>query len=272
VSAASETDENPLVDAHFHLWTTDLPLTDTAWHHPPTDGSTERFLKIMDEHAILFGVVAAASPHGTYNDYVRAALGRHKRLRATATVDPETSIYELERMREDGFVGIRFVWSVRDEVPDINSAPYRKLLRRVVDLDWHVHITDRPHRIADTIGAVQRSGAKLVIDHMGHFDLPEGINSPAFQSVLRAVENGRTWVKLSAGFRFSTPEVAAMYAKELVRVVGGERLLWASDWPFAAFEDKVTYADTLAAFREWVPDARLRRQIGGETPLRLYFT
>jgi predicted TIM-barrel fold metal-dependent hydrolase len=264
--------ENPLVDAHFHLWTPDLPLTDTAWHRPPTDGSTERFLGIMDAHGILFGVVAAASPHGTYNDYVRAALRRYKRLRATATVDPDTSIYELERMRDDGFVGIRFVFSVRDDVPDLTAEPYRRLLRRVADLDWHVHITDKPHRLAHTIEAVQRSGAKLVIDHMGHVELPDGVNSPAFQSVLRAVDNRRTWVKISAGFRFSAPDVAKMYAQELVRVVGGERLLWASDWPFAAYEEKVTYADCLAAFRDWVPDARLRRQIGGETPLRLYFT
>ena len=106
---------------------------------------------------------------------------------------------------------------------------------------------------------------------MGHFDLPEGINSEAFQAVLRAVERGRTWVKLSGGFRFHSPEVAAGYAKELLRVAGGERLVWASDWPFAAHETKVTYADTLAAFHAWVPDGRLRRQIGGETPLRLYF-
>jgi predicted TIM-barrel fold metal-dependent hydrolase len=63
-----------------------------------------------------------------------------------------------------------------------------------------------------------------------------------------------------------------MYASELVRVAGGERLVWGSDWPFAAYESKVTYADTIAALRHWVPNARLRRQIGGETPLRLYFT
>jgi predicted TIM-barrel fold metal-dependent hydrolase len=33
----------------------------------------------------------------------------------------------------------------------------------------------------------------------------------------------------------------------------------------------VTYADTLAALEDWVPDAALRRQITGDTPMRLYF-
>jgi len=266
-------DENPLVDAHFHLWRPDLPLIQSAWHKKLTDAPVEDFLRILDEHRIVFGVVAAASLQGTYNDYVRAALRRHKRLRATATVNPETTdIYQLERMKEDGFVGIRFVWSVRDTVPDIDSDACRTLLRRVADLDWHVHLTERAERIAHTVAAVQRSGAKLVIDHMGHFESPEGINSPAFQTVLRAVENGRTWVKVSAGFRYKDPEAAAAYARELVRVAGPERLVWGSDWPFAAYEGKVGYADTLAALKAWVPDARVRRQIGGETPLRLYFT
>lgn len=264
-------DEPPLVDCHFHLYTPDLPLTDSAWHHPPSDATTEQFVALLDAHGIVFGVVAAASLQGTYNDYVRAALLKHRRLRATATVDPETDIYQIERMKADGFVGIRFVWGLLDEAPDITSGPYRKLLRRVADLGWHVHLTERPHRIAHTIAAVERAGARLVIDHLAHFDLPEGIGSAAFQSVLRAVDRGRTWVKLSAGFRFERPETAAAYARELVRVAGGERLVWGSDWPFAAYEDKVTYSDTLAAFRAWVPDARLRRQIGGETALRLYF-
>jgi predicted TIM-barrel fold metal-dependent hydrolase len=34
----------------------------------------------------------------------------------------------------------------------------------------------------------------------------------------------------------------------------------------------VRYEDTIAAFRQWVPDANVRRIIGGETALRLYFT
>ena len=35
---------------------------------------------------------------------------------------------------------------------------------------------------------------------------------------------------------------------------------------------KVKYADTIAALAEWVPDPAVRRKIGGETPLRLYFS
>ena len=146
--------EPPLVDSHFHIWRDDLPLIRAAWHKPPTNASVEQALELLDTHGVTFGVIAAASLYGTYNDYVRAALLKHRRLRATAIADPGMDIYQLEQMKRDGFVGIRFVWSILDEAPDINSDGYRMLLKRVADLDWHVHLTDRPHRIAATIAAV----------------------------------------------------------------------------------------------------------------------
>ena len=263
--------EPPLVDSHFHLWRADLPLTDTAWHKSPTDATTEEFIGILDRHGVTFGVVAAASLHGVYNDYVRQALRKHRRLRATATVTPATSIYELERMRDDGFVGIRFVFGIRDEIPDLRSGDYRLLLRRVADLGWHVHLTDKPERIAATIAAVEASGARLVIDHLGLYDTPEGVDGEAFRTVMAAVERGRTWVKLSGGFRFEPPSAARQYARALVALTGGERLLWGSDWPFAAFEGRVRYADTIAAIEDWVPDPAVRARICGLNALKFYF-
>jgi predicted TIM-barrel fold metal-dependent hydrolase len=59
-------------------------------------------------------------------------------------------------------------------------------------------------------------------------------------------------------------------AAELVRHAGPERLMWGSDWPFAAFEDRVTYADTLDAFRQYVPDLQTRRTMD-RTALAFYF-
>jgi len=62
-----------------------------------------------------------------------------------------------------------------------------------------------------------------------------------------------------------------MHARELVKHCGAERLLWGSDWPFAAFENKVRYRDTIDALKRWVPDAAVRRIIGGESALKFYF-
>jgi predicted TIM-barrel fold metal-dependent hydrolase len=264
--------EAPLVDSHFHVWTTGLPLMKRAWHAKLTEAPTDLLVKTLDDHGVVFGVIAAASLFGTYNDYSWEAVRKHRRLRATAIIDPRTDIHVLRQMKQDGFVGIRLMWGFLEEAPDLDSDDYRIMLRRIADLDWHIHIVDRERRIDRTIKTIEKAGVKVVVDHLGHFDTPAGVNGEGFKAVLGAVDRGRTWVKLSGGFRFHPAAAAAQYATELVRRTGGERLLWASDWPFAAYEGKVSYADTIAAINDWVPDEAIRRRITGENALRFYFT
>jgi predicted TIM-barrel fold metal-dependent hydrolase len=262
--------DGPIVDAHFHLWMRDHPLTDTAWHAPPTDAPVADLNAAHAANGVLFGVVAAASIHGEYSDYVRASLKANRRLRATAVLGPRTDIYRMEQMKADGYVGVRLMWSQSDAVPDIKSGDYRMFLRRVADLGWHVHLVDRPERYAQSIAAIEAAGARLVIDHMGHIERPEGVNHPGFKAILAAIERGNTWAKISGRFRFKTAEEGNAYAHQLLRVGGGERILWGSDWPFAGFEGRVTYEKVLADYYDIVPDAGMRRAID-RTALRFYF-
>jgi len=262
--------EAPRVDAHFHLWLRDHPLTETAWHKPPTDAATEDLIATHDRHGIAFGVVAAASIHGEFSDYVREALRKHARLRATAVLSPRTDLSRMEAMKADGFVGVRLMWSLSDTVPDIHGADYRLFLRRIADLGWHVHLVDRPERYADSIAAVEASGARLVIDHMGHIKAPEGVNHPGFKAILAAIERGNTWAKISGRFRFATAEEGNAFARQLLSVGGTDRILWGSDWPFAGHEGKVTYDQVLADYYDMVPEVSRRREID-RTALRFYF-
>jgi predicted TIM-barrel fold metal-dependent hydrolase len=177
----------------------------------------------------------------------------------------------MRMMKDDGVVGVRFQWRHVKGIPDITTPEYAKFFRRVRDLDWHVHINQEADRLAAPVATLQAAGVKLVIDHFGH---PQkgGVNCPGFQDVLRAVENGRTWVKLSAGYRLESPQVAQDCARALLSNYGPERLLWGSDWPFAGFESSMRYEHAIASFRQWIPDANVRRTISGETALRLYFS
>jgi len=267
------TRDAPLVDGHFHIWDANVPISPDAFYKPKGEATVEQALATLDAHGVVMGVAVAASLHGTYAEYLREALHRHKRLRATAIVDSAISTRQLRRMRDAGFVGIRFVWGHLGEVPDLRSSEYRALLRRVADLDWHVHFHEREDRIEPMIRAIEDNGVrKIVLDHIGRIENPAGIHGDAFGSVLAAIDRGHTWIKLSGGFRFPEPRLAAELAAELVRATGGDRLVWGSDWPFAAMEDKVTYADTIRTLEEWVPDPAIRRKIGGENALRLFFS
>jgi predicted TIM-barrel fold metal-dependent hydrolase len=262
----------PIVDSHAHVYTTDMPLSATAWHKPPADATIEQYIATLDRHGVQYAVLAAASLFDDYNEYSIEAVRRHRdRLRTTAIVKPAIDPYVLRLMRDDGVVGVRFQWRSLRNPPDITTAEYRKFFRRVRDLDLHVHINQNADKLASPIATLQAAGVKLVIDHFGH---PQqgGVKCESFQAVMRAVDKGRTWVKLSAGYRLESLQVAQDCARALLAHAGPGRLLWGSDWPFAAFEDKMKYEQAVASFKDWIPDAAARRVISGETALRLYFT
>jgi predicted TIM-barrel fold metal-dependent hydrolase len=262
--------ETPLVDAHVHVFTRDMPLVDNPRHAPTYSFTVEQLIATMDAHGVQYAVIAAASPWGDYNDYTIAALRAHARLRGTVILAPTVERYTLEAMKRDGVVGVRLPFIGLNELPDITSFDYRRFLRRLADLDWHVHLHVEGERLPALIGPIEASGVKLVIDHLGRPEPGAGINSDGFKAMLCAIERGRTWVKLSAGYRLGP--AAADYARELVRVAGPERLVWASDCPFVGHESQMRYQDTIDWLIDCIPDQAARRKIFGETALKLYFS
>ncbi|HWE15932.1 MAG TPA: amidohydrolase family protein [Hyphomicrobiaceae bacterium] len=262
--------ESPLVDTHVHVFSRDMPLVANPRHRPTYDFTHEKLIATLDAHGVAFAVIAAASPWGDYNDCILEALRAHpRRLRGTAILQPAVGRYELEGMARDGFVGVRLPFIGLKELPDIASFDYRRFLRRLADLDWHVHLHVEGDRVPSLLPVIEDSGVKLVIDHMGRPDPQTGIAGTGFKAMLAAIERGRTWVKLSAAYR-QGPQ-SDDYARELVRVAGPDRLMWASDCPFVGHESSVSYRQTVDWLVGCVPDAEARRKILGETALGFYF-
>jgi predicted TIM-barrel fold metal-dependent hydrolase len=248
-----------------------MPQTGTAWHRPPADATAQDYLATLNKAGVLFGVLAAASIYGDYNDYALEATRANKRLRTTVIVNPDVDPGVLREMNDSGAVGIRFQFRNVASPPDLSSYEYRSLLRRVADLGWHVHLHDDGHRLPNYIGPLLAAGPRLVIDHMGRPAEKDGTSSDSFRAVLRAVEGGNTWVKVSAEFRLTSPAFATSVANTLLKEVGPERLMWGSDWPFAAFEDSVTYERVLSDYYRAVPDPDVRHAID-RTALAFYFS
>ncbi len=77
--------------------------------------------------------------------------------------------------------------------------------------------------------------------------------------------------KVSGGYRVGK-ERAVEYGEALLRTVGPERLIWASDCPFAGHENQFSYQDTIDAVRVWVPTGPARDRIFGLNALGFYFS
>ncbi len=258
----------PLVDTHAHVYLKDQPIVREATHQPARSFTTDDYLRTLDAHGVTFGVIAAASFLGSVNDYSLQATRQHRRLRTTVIVDPSVTLAELRAMDADGAVGIRFSLRNYSAVPDLASEAYRRLLYRLRDLGWHVHVYAEADRIAALTPALLAAGVDVVIDHYGNPDPQLGDNSPGYQAALRALGSGHGWVKISAPYRSPGCDHRALAAR-LLAEAGPDRLLFGSDWPFVGHEAEVSYQDTIDWFAHAIPDLETREKIG-RTAARLY--
>lgn len=274
---------NPIVDCHAHIFSADMPHATGAWIRPQYAFTAQDLLAELDRHGIHFAVISALSISGNYNDYMISQLRQHHRLRGTAILPPGTDRYLLERMRDDGIVGIRLQLARSEKLPDFRSDEYRMLFRRARDLGWHVHLAIEGHHLPPVLEALMESGVNIVIDHFGHPDPAAPLECPGFRAMLDAVDKGHTWVKLSGGFRLpgtaawredpdgDLESLAQQVAEELTRRVSTDRLLWGSDAPFVGYEKRTSYNTVLASYRRWVPDEHKRAEIC-RTALKFYFS
>jgi len=260
-----------------------MPVAANAWIEPDYAFTSEALLQQLDLHGVHFAVISGLSIVGYYNDYMIAELRRHRRLRGTAIVPLAVDRYTLEAMQADGIVGIRLQLARCDDLPDFRSDEHRLLLRRVRDLGWHVHVAIEGQSLPQVLAPLLESGVNIVIDHFGHPDPASPLACAGFTAMVQAAQTGRVWIKLSGGFRLPGPgawrddpdgdmeSLAQLVAGELLAQVGPDRLLWGSDAPFVGYEKRITYADVLASYARWIPDAATRAQID-RTALKFYFS
>jgi predicted TIM-barrel fold metal-dependent hydrolase len=259
-----------LIDTHFHIYTADTPLSTERWSHRKWPAPTGAILPLFKTHNVIKGVMTTSSEYGLYRDEFADALAADKNLRATTNLPLDITKSDLQKLNDLGFVGTRLHWRPPDQTPDPDSPDYQRLFRLCADIGWHVHLTERAERVERTICAIERAGARVVVDHMGFLDTPAGVNDPGFQAILKAMERGQTWVTLSGGFRYkrSDPDTLAV---ALLTAGGWNRMMWASDWPFVGYHGKVSYEQAVAALHHYVPDAAMRARIGHDTAEQFYF-
>jgi D-galactarolactone isomerase len=188
-------------------------------------------------------------------------------------VKPGVQEAELERLTKAGILGLRIMtlhggalgFDVMDE-----------LMARVHPHGWHAQIQLDGRELPKYEAQIRRLPGKFVIDHTGKFLEPVKTDSEPFKCLLRLVDTGRCWVKLSAPYETSKSgapryEDVARLAKALVKHAP-QRMLWASNWPHpsARKPQPPDDADLLDLLLDWAPDDKTRKQILADNPAELY--
>jgi predicted TIM-barrel fold metal-dependent hydrolase len=258
----------PYVDTHAHVFLRSLPMAADRRYTPSADCPTELYMSVLADHDVGYGVLVQPSFLGTDNSYMVRALEQHPdRLRGIAVVDPSVSDQELEQMDLAGVTGIRFNMIGRD-VATLAAPDMVSLLRRVGALGWQVEVQARGAEIPRVFAALEVFDGPVVIDHFGLPDPGMGIRDQGFRAILAEGPGGRTFVKMSAGYRSRGLDVAS-FAGALLAVLGPKRLLWGSDWPFTQFEQDSSFQRMVNELIRWVPDKQTRDALD-QTALGLF--
>ena len=257
------------VDSHAHVVAQHAPLTAERHSEPRHDATVSEYLATLDSLSISHAVLTQPSFYGTDNSLLLCALAAHPdRLRGTVIVNPAIDEVELDALRAGGVCGVRLNWSRLPHLPDIHG--YGPLLGRLRDVGLHIELYVEGAKLAALLPFICDSGVSIVLDHFGSPDPREGVAGASFRAVLRALERGRCWVKLSAPYRLGNGVSPVPYATTLLAAGGAERLVWGSDWPWVSHEAGRNYAQLLEALDEWVPDDRSKRAILSTTPASLF--
>jgi predicted TIM-barrel fold metal-dependent hydrolase len=122
----------------------------------------------------------------------------------------------------------------------------------------------------------------VVIDHVAHMRIRDGIDQPGFRQLLELQREAHIWIKVSNCDRWSaagapTYADAIPFGRKLVEA-NADRLLWATDWPHVMYKDPRNPGDPppddghlLDLFHAFVDrDDAIARQILVDNPLKLY--
>jgi D-galactarolactone isomerase len=258
-------------DTHMHFYDARYPTAPTALMTPP-DASVEDYRAVQRRLGLTRTVVVQPTTYGTDNRCTLegiAGLGLDA-ARGVATVDDTVSERELEELTQRGMRGARFHMLRGGAVP---WDQLDRIAQRVQGVGWHVQLQLDGRELPDREAQVRGWPGAIVIDHVGKFLEPVPPDHPAFRCLVRLVESGRVWIKLSAMYEVSKVgppfyDDVGRLAKELIRIAP-ERMLWASNWPHPghAPQDEAVLLDTLL---DWAPEEATRKRILIDNPAELY--
>lgn len=260
-------------DTHMHFYHAEVASAEGG---PPLPGDyrVEHYRQVQQRLGLSRVIVVQPN---AYQDDNRVTLATIQALGAGAkgvgVVRPGISDPDIAWLTENGIIAQRIFqlpWGAVgfDQMHDVMS--------RVHPFGWHANIQLDGRELPQWEDTIKKLPGKFVIDHVGKYLEPVAVDHDAFKALLRLLDTGRCWVKLSAPYETSkvgAPTFAdvAQLAKALVKHAP-ERMLWASNWPHPSEpkDNKPDDADMIDLLLDWAPDDATRRKILVDNPAELY--
>ena len=259
-------------DCHMHIYEDRFPLAPTATFKPP-NAPPSAYRDVQRDLGITRAVIVQPTGYGFDNRATLegiAALGSG--ARGVAVVHPDVSDAELERLTDAGMRGVRFHMQPGGVLPwDALDG----LAAKVRPFGWHVQLQLDGRELPQHEPRLKKLPCRLVVDHVGKFGQPgTTAEHPGFKALLRLLDTGNCWVKLSAPYETSKVgppryDDVLPLARALAKA-NPDRCLWASNWPHPNQKVVPSNAAMLDLLLEWVDDETTRTRILVDNPEKLY--
>ncbi len=258
-------------DCHMHIYEDRFPLAPTATFKPP-DAPVSAYRKVQWDLGITRAIVVQPTAYGFDNRCTLEAVAQlGSDARGVAVVPPDVTDAELERLTGAGIRAVRFHMMGGGVLP---WEALEGLAARVLPFGWHVQLQVDGRELPRHEARLASLPGTLVIDHVGRFMEPVTPEHPAFKVLMRLLDSGKGWVKLSAPYESSKAggpryEDVAILARALAKA-NPERCLWASNWPHPNQATIPSTAAMLDLLLEWTNDESTRARILVDNPAELY--
>jgi 2-pyrone-4,6-dicarboxylate lactonase len=261
-------------DCHIHLFgpAAKFPV-DPDSKYESRDQLPESNIALQERVGLSRAVVVSGGAYGRNYAVLEDALTRFPdRFRGVALMPDDTPSAEFARLTKLGVRGMRFISAARGmKLPPINEA----IAARAAEHGWHVQFYPFGADIVDYADRLLALPNDIVLDHFASIPAAGGVDQPAMKAVLRMLDGGKTWVKLSGPMRCTRNEYPYADVTPLARALvahAPERLVWGTDWPHVNMNDRQmpNDGDLVDLIAEWIPDAATRKRILVDNACALY--
>jgi len=258
------------VDAHAHVFSADAPAVAGARYRPGYAARLEDWRALWAPAGVTHGVITQVSFFGTDNRELVTAIARApEHLCGVAGVDPDCDDTTLEALGAAGVRALRMNLAGAADFAAYATAPWQALFARAARLGWHAEVFVDAGRAPELVAVFEGTPIALVLDHFGNPGAGERGLEATLDAAARLACTREVWCKLSAPYRLAKGLDPARLAGRWLEVLGRDRLVWGSDWPWTRHEAGRNYGELAASVDRWLPSA-VAAAVLWDNPARLY--
>ena len=260
-------------DTHLHVYTPGYALDPAVRSRAEPDADLSDYRTEMRRLRLGRAVIVQPSAYGVDNACTLAAMAALGRAaRGVAILPEDVGDPDIEALWARGMRGLRCLLDLPGGMMDWGRVT--RMAPRFAERGWHLDLQFAGREFPEREAGLRALPGTLVFDHLGKFAGALDPDGPAMAVLLRQLDSGRAWVKLSAPYHADRagppdyPDVLPL-ARRLV-AHAPERCLWASNWPHPGRVPRPDGAALLSLLEAWAPDPDVRRRILVDNPAVLY--